>query len=1443
MPRPPLVPRRAAKRRKITHPQEDAVNFKLTPSTDVAPRRKHSNVADVKPSLRQHVVMAGPYRQGFAQKPDLPIQKPGLASLVKPREYRTRQTTPPPKPRTPPHITGDDDDDFGIDFDAIEGAYELRAKAQGKANDKRRHRERREAQSARWQQEIIPLLIRPYLMLCEATENGRIAVPEGCITGGDLPPCTCGKKQRRLRYVAAFWDHIENQTLLFCQCRPAAVTLIRAGLFPCAPLQPSIAFDVNLMELITYTMSYITPNLHGWALSLEWFWKERGYILGQREALRKRFGNAFHWFTYLLEQVAHEVQETIHPNFVAGLHLSAIPAPSPGLTPSPDMTPVPEMPLADIQQLVPPSGMKPCTKTIATESQPLRMTLEPNAFTEPSPHHVEPLHLPDVHQDPSTSQTKSTAKHADELPSQWLQDACPACFGGCKPQLEYSKSDVIVCLDANFTQKCLQGKYTDPPVKHPYTLFIDEEEVKSMEAYLDLLRNTAPSKQVLRSRLDKLRSILPDHILDECERSFTAANEKTAKASGKIFADTGLMALVCRHDRVLWVTNMTTPGERQFYAFALIDKLFQHLPKSWHVGLLYDIGCQIERSMAKHSILPPLYSRLTFAVSVFHAYGHQWSCQVRNHPRKRAGYGLSDGEGCERFWSSMRRLIPSLRVSGRHRRRWTLDRQFRHFKFDNLRNLASIMKRKYKACDKRMKEAKKILQHTRVDDATAKREWALQVEAQTAKLKRQSKNAADKEIEGIIDLREEQEELRTQLQTLLTNEKTRLEGRLKRLRQRLQKSSASEDVPITTEDIEATHEALKLVEERLAAAERSLGVPEDADLKALRGNVFLRHRVNARAVKERIRSKVVAHKFERGRLERVYRNHVMHDKDHQQAKTLLKRTQNSVSTLVSKFNHLVEQMEDLQRRKIAPAGVRVPARLQVKPLFRLDVDDNIWNDDGLLDEDGEVPEWLGNQNIRDAIPAYLEKMRVIEERERLDTEVKAVQRWLQAETTALLNAKTRVADDKLLLFQIDMRLRALWNISEHWRRALDPDGNLEDVWLQVQHVAAGLPAIITSSRNREIVPEDDTTSSDESSMSEDGLQEQAEILAEECDHVIMRGIDDVGEEEEYVETDTETGEGDEDDMDIDKVEVAINFVHAHDVLQMSGQPAAIVTNDGQQQPVIDLTEVLDTPPARCRKATRTRANHARGEDIGKVCGAYSCFTDDIERVEDPHDRLFEGRIITVVAEALLRRREGVSQAQHLPSLVLHSMRQILNNPGDHAMAARETRWVTQQLDLVNITRSRVLLIPAFVPGHWTLVAIHWLDMTIRFYDSMPNRVDSEQDEQNVQEEVWALLRLMEEQHGRRFDAEAWNWISETRGARQTNGYDCGAFVLADMRTYFRTGRTENITQGQMVVWRQEIVDILQGLESVSYERMAPGDPGQSAVGADGDEVIVINDDE
>lgn len=230
-------------------------------------------------------------------------------------------------------------------------------------------------------------------------------------------------------------------------------------------------------------------------------------------------------------------------------------------------------------------------------------------------------------------------------------------------------ADVIVALDACFTQK--RNKNANNPNSHDShrshrdTCFLSEAEVKAMEDYVAEAREngTAPSTGDADDAMEPGMG-LPTSVLDDCHESFTAADEKREKASTQFFADTGIMSLICRHDRLLFAVNMTHRGERQHYALALLFRLCQQIPLIMTIGLLYDIACQLKRSFLKYGYLRQFFSRMTFAVSVFHAYGHQWSCQVIYHPCKCNSFGLLDGEGCERFWSAIHKLIPILHVSG-----------------------------------------------------------------------------------------------------------------------------------------------------------------------------------------------------------------------------------------------------------------------------------------------------------------------------------------------------------------------------------------------------------------------------------------------------------------------------------------------------------------------------------------------------------------------------------------------------------------------------------------------------------------------------------------------------------------------------------------------------------------------------------------------------------
>ncbi|OSD07735.1 hypothetical protein PYCCODRAFT_1441640 [Trametes coccinea BRFM310] len=125
------------------------------------------------------------------------------------------------------------------------------------------------------------------------------------------------------------------------------------------------------------------------------------------------------------------------------------------------------------------------------------------------------------------------------------------------------------------------------------------------------------------------------------------------------------MALVCHHDIVLSLANVNTPSKQQKFTTALLEHFFSLIPDCATVAVLYDIGCVVDHSVRTFDILPAsVLEHLIFAMSVMHAYGHQWACQIVYNPRLWEGLGLTEGEGTERVWSQFRMLIGVTQTSG-----------------------------------------------------------------------------------------------------------------------------------------------------------------------------------------------------------------------------------------------------------------------------------------------------------------------------------------------------------------------------------------------------------------------------------------------------------------------------------------------------------------------------------------------------------------------------------------------------------------------------------------------------------------------------------------------------------------------------------------------------------------------------------------------------------
>jgi len=67
-------------------------------------------------------------------------------------------------------------------------------------------------------------------------------------------------------------------------------------------------------------------------------------------------------------------------------------------------------------------------------------------------------------------------------------------------------------------------------------------------------------------------------------------------------------------------------------------------------------------SLSQYGVLgPSIEERVVFCTAAMHSFVHGWFCQLHFAPRFKKALGLTDGEGVERLWSRLCKLIPILR--------------------------------------------------------------------------------------------------------------------------------------------------------------------------------------------------------------------------------------------------------------------------------------------------------------------------------------------------------------------------------------------------------------------------------------------------------------------------------------------------------------------------------------------------------------------------------------------------------------------------------------------------------------------------------------------------------------------------------------------------------------------------------------------------------------
>ncbi|KAJ7106146.1 hypothetical protein C8R44DRAFT_834353 [Mycena epipterygia] len=398
--------------------------------------------------------------------------------------------------------------------------------------------------------------------------------------------------------------------------------------------------------------------------------------------------------------------------------------------------------------------------------------------------------------------------------------------------------------------------------------------------------------------------------------------EQAAETGGiprKFFEDTAIMV------------NMHSAGEKQFNVVVLMETLFQHLPLDIVWGFL-------SRFM----------DRLAFAVS----------CQLLYHPRKRAGFGFTNGEGCERFWHSI-----SLFDCQLAHQLYTLDAQIEHADEASLFRLGEWIARRHLHSRNKRREAKKVLTDCGKPLAVLREQWALQVATQTKPLTRRGKKRGEQAVNAVMLLRQA---LKTRIAQVDKQRQIYLDA----------VEEEDPDAAIFQVQYKAVAEALTKSVEKLRQKKVALGVTENQQLKTLATSQYIRLRMNARVLKRRLRDLLRSRKFELDKLERSFRHRVNDQKLYSHTKSAVKCREPTISKVDTEYNKLCSEIRKLIKDGKAPRGAIAPLPIPSAELWQLDVDDGIWQDVGLDDDDGQPggapPLWLADEKVREGIKAMLE---------------------------------------------------------------------------------------------------------------------------------------------------------------------------------------------------------------------------------------------------------------------------------------------------------------------------------------------------------------------------------------------------------------------------------------------------------------------------------------
>ncbi|TDL19236.1 hypothetical protein BD410DRAFT_900284 [Rickenella mellea] len=943
-----------------------------------------------------------------------------------------------------------------------------------------------------------------------------------------------------------------------------------------------------------------------------------------------------------------------------------------------------------------------------------------------------------------------------------LQHRCPACFGGAFYGRATSQgADLHIAVDGNFHHRHRRSAGDCPEFYNPVN-FVSKEDVDRVGRRILSARKRGPNRNYVPK--------VADIALDGCEKSFDAADEDFEKANDSRFDDTGLMAAVCRHDIPLFFANIDSPGEQQKYAIALIEKFFKLIPEFATVLVLYDIGCVLDRSLHLYPHLENgILNRLSLGTAAMHSYGHQWSCQLAYNPRLQDGYGLSDGEGVERLWSRLRKLIGITRSSARKRRIWVIDRQAA-FISDVLRDdLGVWLRRRLRSgVESRAAKARAILAECGLPMTVLREQWELQRSEQTS-LRAHAPARLKKELDAVLTL---QTHIETVNSAVDVTQKTLLAG-----------SAPAEAVQALT----LLSEMQKRLTDQIEALFTSLNVV--ATFPDLRNFPleFITALLLARDLKINIRKRAVGTFFEWDRIDQAVggKENALGTKLHQQARKSISKRKPALMTALKKYNKYCERLRELA----GPSSTfPLPQPLSLN-LGILRLDDTLMQDVWIDTSVATGPRWMVDPAVRKGIRAMLELDRCVEERRRLGREADNLLRWFTDELTALEIAH-RLSPDIGQTVLLRRQRESTLLLKHQWTNPFISQFR----WESHQQQAADLAAYITNSETSHsfifLQPE----------VNLEHIEEDFQVDNESVyDESPERDVIDDGVDRDCVDDllDPDSGLGTTGDVAGDhQVEDSSEVLMNCD----TGDVSIVV----ESPLVLEDLDYMDDVPAAPQPAGGRRLSVARWRRTTDGSRNIIFEPETLRRLAGPtawlNDEVING--CSTILQSMFPRPSTVIFSTFIFPLFRTGAKTLWKHVR-HACYWDNNVWI------IPVHRE--------AEYHWVIATVYIDLRVIDFFDSFGEEEGMRRDSEDIARFADHLMRLASdfgahvEDH---VDADRpWTVRSLVSEPRQHNSYECGVWVLAHVAAVLRGCSTTGLSENGIADFRQFLLNTCLALPS------------------------------